>query len=173
MFGVLWAQLRNEVKFDEYSELYSAKQMFAQLRTDFRDGVFHLLPILSTCQNPHNCPLYVMHEVKAIFVGYPWLRRIAWQLKSQRQKQEHSPCFTSAEMRNRFRRVGCEIELVCRRVDWNRVGVTAHLCFPQLTLLVHKLKTLSLCWSNSMKRFHTPEILTLAEKVWGLLSVAI
>ena len=33
MFRELWAQLRNEVKFDKYSKLYSAKQMFAQLRT--------------------------------------------------------------------------------------------------------------------------------------------
>ena len=33
MFGELWPQLKNEVKFDVYSELYSAKQMFAQLRT--------------------------------------------------------------------------------------------------------------------------------------------
>ena len=36
MLGELWAQLRKEVKFDEYSELCSAKQMFAQLRTGLK-----------------------------------------------------------------------------------------------------------------------------------------
>ena len=36
MFGELWAQLRNEVKFDEYSELCSAKQMSAQSSTGLR-----------------------------------------------------------------------------------------------------------------------------------------
>ena len=32
MFGKLWAQLRNEVKFNEYSKLCLVKQMFTQLR---------------------------------------------------------------------------------------------------------------------------------------------
>ena len=39
MFGRLWAQLWNKVKFDAYSELCLAKQMFVQLRMGFRHSL--------------------------------------------------------------------------------------------------------------------------------------
>ena len=83
------------------------------LQTDIQTQymhVFHLLLILSICQDPHGF-LGTVTIIRG-FVGYLWLRRIASNFKSQ-QNWEHLPCFTSAEIiRKGVRLIDGVIELV-------------------------------------------------------------
>ena len=83
------------------------------LQTDIQTQykhVFHLLLILSICQDPHGF-LGTVTIIRG-FIGYLWLRRIASNFKSQ-QKWEHLPCFTSAEIiRKGVRLIDGVIELV-------------------------------------------------------------